>query len=53
MKKKIIIFPTILLAFATLLVFQACDEDLPSNYAFDPYEFASLDEMEVTGYQIF
>ena len=42
--KKLTILPAMLLAFATIFLFQACDEDLPTNYSFDPYEFSSLDE---------
>jgi hypothetical protein len=42
--KKIFILPTILLAISAVFVFQSCDEDLPTNFDFDAYEFASLDE---------
>ncbi len=42
--KKIFIIPSILIALVTVFVFQSCDEDLPTNFAFDPYEFSSLDE---------
>jgi hypothetical protein len=42
--KKIYILPSILFAISALLVFQSCNEDLPTNLSFEPYEFASLDE---------
>ncbi|HSF88583.1 MAG TPA: phosphatase PAP2 family protein [Saprospiraceae bacterium] len=42
--KKLTILPAILLGLVAILSFQACDEDLPTNYSFDPYEFSSLDE---------
>lgn len=32
------------MALGAALIFQSCDEDLPTNLDYDPYEFASLDE---------
>lgn len=42
--KKIFILPVIIAALAVTVFFQSCDEELPTNFAFDPYDFASLDE---------
>jgi hypothetical protein len=42
--KKIFVLPVILSFIAMTVTFQSCQEDLPTNFDFDPYEFASLDE---------
>ena len=42
--KKIFILPVIFSILAVSFFFQSCNEDLATNFAFDPYEFASLDE---------
>lgn len=36
--------PLLLLGVIAVFIFQSCDEDLPTNLAFTPYDFASLDE---------
>ncbi len=42
--KKIFVLPVIFSILALTVFFQSCNEDLATNFAFDPYEFASLDE---------
>jgi len=42
--KKLFIIPAILIVLSFVLVFQSCDEDLPTYFQFEAYEFSSLDE---------
>lgn len=42
--KKVNSLSFYILLFCVPFVFQSCDDDLPTYIAFDPYEYASLDE---------
>ena len=42
--KKIFVLPIIIATLAVTVFFQSCEVDVPTNYEFDPYEYASLDE---------
>jgi len=42
--KNILSFFLLSATISTAFLFQACDDDLPAYIAFDPYEYASLDD---------
>ena len=42
--KKIFALPILFSALVVSMFFQSCEVDVPTNYEFDPYVFASLDE---------